>query len=96
MRRFTQAYADYALFENFALPGGEYAAWFSVGRAFRAHSGGVFLMPVPRRALPSRRWQIVGWATALGAVSFAFGEAFKPGRSYTHPYVENPFGGWES
>jgi hypothetical protein len=27
--RFTTAYADYALVENFALPGGEYVAWFS-------------------------------------------------------------------
>ena len=28
-QRFTIAYADYALLVNFALPGGEYAAWFS-------------------------------------------------------------------
>src|SRR5215204_5441306 len=26
--RFTGAYADYALNENFAFPGGEYVAWF--------------------------------------------------------------------
>ena len=51
-------------------------------------------MPIPRH-LPSRRWQIVGWATVLGAVSFAFGEAFKPGRSYT-TRIENPLDGWES
>jgi signal transduction histidine kinase len=94
VRRFTQAYADYALFENFALPGGEYAAWFS---AWVGPSGltlaGVFLMLLfPDGRLPSRRWHIVGWAAVLGAVSFALGEAFKPGRSYTHPYVENPFG----
>jgi hypothetical protein len=94
VRRFTQAYADYALFENFALPGGEYAAWFS---AWVGPSGltlaGVFLMLLfPDGHLPSRRWQIAGWAAVLGAVSFALGEALKPGRSYTHPYVENPFG----
>jgi hypothetical protein len=94
VRRFTQAYADYALFENFALPGGEYAAWFS---AWAVPGGltlaGVFLMLLfPDGRLPSRRWQIVGWAAVLGAVSFALGEAFKPGKSYTHPYVENPFG----
>jgi hypothetical protein len=28
-QRFTQAYADYALLETFAFPGGEYVAWFS-------------------------------------------------------------------
>src|SRR5215203_1719699 len=28
-RRFTQAYADYALLENLAFPGGEYVGWFS-------------------------------------------------------------------
>src|SRR5215211_7291450 len=28
-QRFTTAYADYALLENFTFPGGEYVAWFS-------------------------------------------------------------------
>ena len=28
--RFTTAYADYALLENFAFPGGEFVAWFSM------------------------------------------------------------------
>ena len=27
-QRFTQAYADYALLENLAFPGGEYVGWF--------------------------------------------------------------------
>jgi hypothetical protein len=29
MQRFTTAYADYALLENLAFPGGEFMAWFS-------------------------------------------------------------------
>jgi hypothetical protein len=28
-QRFSTAYADYALLENLAFPGGEYVAWFS-------------------------------------------------------------------
>jgi hypothetical protein len=39
VRRFTGAYADYALFENIALPGGEHAAWFSTG-GYRLVVGG--------------------------------------------------------
>lgn len=44
VRRFTETYGDYVLLETFALPGGEYAAWFSslVGPAGLALAG-VFL-----------------------------------------------------
>jgi hypothetical protein len=28
-QRFSTSYADYALLENLAFPGGEYVAWFS-------------------------------------------------------------------
>ena len=34
LRRFTIAYGDYALMQTFALPGGEYVAWFSTWGAF--------------------------------------------------------------
>src|SRR3712207_4254123 len=35
-QRFTIAYADYALLENTALPGGEFVAWFSTWVGFPA------------------------------------------------------------
>ena len=38
-QRFSEAYADYALLENSAFPGGEYAAWFStVGSSTQEYS----------------------------------------------------------
>ena len=42
--RFTGAYADYALMENFAFPGGEYVAWFSSLVWFATLTLGVFLV----------------------------------------------------
>jgi hypothetical protein len=42
--RFTGAYADYALVENFAFPGGEIMAWFSTGIWFATLTLGVFLI----------------------------------------------------
>ena len=44
-QRFTKAYADYALLENFAFPGGEYMAWFSTVVEFSVPIlAGVFVM----------------------------------------------------
>jgi signal transduction histidine kinase len=93
-RRFTIAYADYALLMNFALPGGEYVAWFSTCVGFAALIlAGVFLMLLfPEGQIPSRRWRIVTWAALCGAALTALADAFAPGQLRTHPYVENPFG----
>jgi hypothetical protein len=91
--RFTTAYADYALLQNFTLPWGEYAAWFSTWIGFASPTLGVFLLLLfPGGRLPSRRWRIVAWVTALGAASAALGDAFMPGLLFTHYYVDNPFG----
>src|SRR5215217_4857226 len=92
-RRFTIAYADYALTENFALLGGEYVAWFSTWVAFSGLIlAGVFLMLLfPDGRLPSRRWRIVAWAAVLGAALTALTDALTPGPLDTHPYVDNPF-----
>jgi signal transduction histidine kinase len=91
-QRFTTAYADYALLENIALPGGEYVAWFSTLVGFANPTLGVFLMLLfPDGRLPSRRWRIVVWAALLGAALAALADAFTPGELRTHYYVDNPF-----
>jgi hypothetical protein len=92
-QRCTVAYADYALLENFALPWGEYVAWFSTCMGFANPTLGIFLMLLfPDGRLPSRRWRIVVWVTILGAAITALGVAFMPGILVTHRYVDNPFG----
>jgi hypothetical protein len=92
--RFTSAYADYALVENFAFPGGEYVAWFSSLEWFASLTLGVFLILLfPDGQLPSRRWRMVAWAAIFGVALATLGHAFMPGYLIaTHPYVENPFG----
>jgi two-component system NarL family sensor kinase len=93
-RRFTEAYADYALLETFALPGGEYVAWFSTWAGFSGLTlAVVFVMLLfPNSRLPSRWWRIVAWAAVCGAALTALANAFTPGPLDTHPYVTNPFG----
>jgi hypothetical protein len=92
--RFTTAYADYALTENFAFPGGEYVAWFSTCLWFASPTLGVFLILLfPDARLPSPRWRLVAWAAIFGAALSTLGFAFMPEYLIvTHPYVENPFG----
>jgi hypothetical protein len=94
VRRFTEAYADYALLVNFALPWGEYVAWFTTWVGFAGPIlAGVFLMLLfPDGRLPSRRWRIVAWTAVCGAALTALGDAFAPGKLRTHPYIENPLG----
>jgi hypothetical protein len=93
-QRFAIAYADRALLETLALPWGEFAAWFSTWIWFASPTLVVFLMLlIPGGRLPSRRWRIVPWVTALGAAMIALGEAFMPGfLLLLHPSVGNPFG----
>jgi hypothetical protein len=92
--RFTTAYADYALVENFAFPGGEYVAWFSACLWFATLTLGVFLILLfPDGRLPSRRWRIVAWTAIFGATLSILGTALMPDYLIvTHPYVDNPFG----
>jgi signal transduction histidine kinase len=91
--RLTEVYADYALLENFALPGGEYVAWFSTWVGWPGHLlGVVFLMLLfPGGRLPSGRWRVVAWAAVLGAAATALARALTPGPLATHFYVDNPF-----
>ena len=93
-QRFTGAYADYALVENYAFPGGEYVAWFSSCVWFGTLTLGVFLILLfPDERLPSRWWRMVAWAAIFGATLITLGTALIPDYLLaTHPYVENPFG----
>src|ERR687897_1145259 len=93
-RRLTEAYTDYALLVNFALPWGEYVAWFTTWVGFAVPVlAGVFLMLLfPDGRVPYRRWRIVAWTAVLGAAFTALGDAFTPGQLRTHPYIENPLG----
>src|SRR5918999_3660820 len=89
MQRFALVYADYALVENFALPGGEYVAWFSSWVVPAGLTLGVFLMLLfPDGRLLSRRWRIVAWTTICGAALSALGIASMPGQlMLNHNYV---------
>src|SRR5215204_2677808 len=93
-QRFSSAYADYALLENFAFPGGEYVAWFSGLIDFSGPIlAGVFVMLLfPDGHLLSRRWQIVAWMAVLGTALRALYDAFYPDDLTTHSFVKNPFG----
>jgi signal transduction histidine kinase len=93
-QRFSSAYADYAMLETFAFPGGEYVAWFSTCLWIACPTLGVFLILLfPEGRLPSRRWRIVTLAVILGAALVMVGFAFMPEMLIlTHNYIENPFG----
>jgi signal transduction histidine kinase len=92
-QRFTTAYADYAMLENFALPWGEPVAWFSTWVDFVALTMGVLLVLMfPDGRLPSRRWRIVAWTAVCGGVLAALGFAFMPDDLSSHGYIKNPFG----
>jgi signal transduction histidine kinase len=94
VRRFTLAYADYALTANFTMPGGEYVAWISTWAGFVGPilAGVILMLVFPDGRLPSRRWRIVMWTAVLGAALRVLADAFTPGPLSTHLYVENPFG----
>ena len=94
-QRFTEAYADYALLVNLALPAGEYVAWFSntvAGGSLLILVAVFLLLLFPNGRLLSRRWWLVAWTAILGAAIGALGDALYPGNLPTHTYVENPFG----
>ena len=94
LRRFTLAYADYALTANFTMPWGEYVAWIStwVGFAGPILAGVILMLVFPDGRLPSRPWRIVMWTAVLGAALRVLADAFTPGPLRTHLYVENPLG----
>jgi signal transduction histidine kinase len=94
LHHFALAYANFAVAENFALPWGEYAAWFStwVGFAGLILAGVLLMLLFPDGRLLSRRWQVVAWVAVLGAALTVLADGFYPARLATHGYVENPLG----
>jgi len=93
-QRFTAAYADYVVIMDSALPGEQYAGWFSSLAEFSGLilAGAFVMLLFPDGHLPSRGWQLVAWTAVLGAVLTALYDAFLPGSVSSYTYVENPFG----
>src|SRR5215213_6922077 len=93
-QRFGGAYSDYVVRMNSALPGEEYAAWFSYWTELSGPMlAGVFVMLLfPDGHLPSRRWRIVAWTAVLGAALAVLWDAFDPGSLSNYTFLDNPFG----
>ncbi|MDP9440244.1 MAG: hypothetical protein M3P49_16130 [Actinomycetota bacterium] len=92
---FATGYADYALYaRDDPLPGAVLAAWVAswlfIPAVYISVSYLFFLFPDGR--LASARWRPVFWAVSIFAVVAAFATALEPGRLYSFPTVENPFG----
>lgn len=92
---FTYGYADYALYvrEN-PLPGAVLAAWVPswlfVPAVYVSMCYLFFLFPDGRPASPG--WRPVIWAATIVAVVATLATALEPGRLFSFPTVENPFG----
>jgi signal transduction histidine kinase len=92
---FATRYGIYALFTNRgSLPAGPTAAWLSVwvlGPAI--YSFALMLLLFPDGRLPSRRWRWAVRLVVVGAVAFALGNAFMPGRMPdAFESISNPYG----
>jgi hypothetical protein len=92
---FTSGYADYALYarEN-PLPGAVLAAWVPswlfIPAVYVSMCYLFFLFPDGRPASP--RWRPVIWAATIVAAVATLATAIEPGRLFSFPTVENPFG----
>ena len=92
---FAYGYADYALYmRDEPLPGAVLAAWVTNWLFIPAVYVSVcylfFLFPDGRPT--SARWRPVIWAATIVAAVATLATALVPGRLYTFPDAENPFG----
>jgi hypothetical protein len=92
---FASGYADYALYaRDDSLPGAVLAAWVAdwlfIPAVYVSMCYLFFLFPDGRPA--SLRWRPVIWAASIVAVVATLATALEPGRLFSFPTVENPFG----
>ena len=92
---FASGYADYALYaRDGTLPGAVLAAWvvnwLFVPAVYISMCYLFFLFPDGRLASP--RWRPVIRAVSIVAAVATLSSALEPGRLFTFPTVENPFG----
>jgi len=92
---FAYGYADYALYaRDDSLPGAVLAAWVTNWLFMPAVYASVcylfFLFPDGRPA--SARWHPVIWVASIAVVMATLAPALEPGRLFSFPNVENPFG----
>ncbi len=92
---FASGYADYALYaRDDSLPGAVLAAWvvswLFIPAVYVSACYLFFLFPDGRPA--SRRWRPVIWAATVVVAVATLATALEPGRLFTFPTVENPFG----
>ena len=92
---FASGYADYALYaRDDSLPGAVLAAWVAswlfIPAVYVSMCYLFFLFPDGRPA--SWRWRPVIWAASIVAVVATLATALEPGRLFSFPTVENPFG----
>jgi hypothetical protein len=92
---FATGYADYALYaRDDPLPGAVLAAWVTgwlfIPAVYVSLCYLFFLFPDGRPA--SSRWRPVIWAVTFVAVVATLATALEPGRLFSFPTVENPFG----
>ncbi len=92
---FASGYADYALYaRDDSPPGAVLAAWVVSWLFIPAVYASVcylfFLFPDGRPA--SARWRPVIWAASIVAAVATLATALEPGRLYSFPNVDNPFG----
>ena len=92
---FASGYADYALYaRDDSLPGADLAAWvvswLFIPAVYVSMCYLFFLFPDGRPASP--RWRPAIWAVSIVAVVATLASALEPGRLFSFPTVENPFG----
>jgi hypothetical protein len=76
----------------YPVPGQAWAAWIAQwGFSATLAPPLMLVLLFPSGHLPSRRWRIVAWLIAIGAVLVAAGNAFTP-RMAAYPAVQNPVG----